>query len=92
MLLENWSLPAELQSLVRYHPTPLDAPDLRLETTLLHLAHAYAGQSIAANPLDADALIDAKLRDTIDLPQQTINESLAVARQVSVEIGRSLAA
>lgn len=92
MLLENWNLPAELQMLVRFHPTPAQAPESRLETALLHLAHAYAGQNIAANPLDAEALIDKQVWLSIGLPQKTVNECLATARQVSLDIGRGLAA
>ncbi len=92
MLLENWSLPVELQMVVRYHPTPLEASEHRLESALLHLAHAYAGQNIAADPLDADALIAPRVLEMISLPQQTINESLATAREVSLDIGRGLLA
>ena len=92
MLLENWNLPAELQMLVRFHPTPELAPESRLETALLHLAHAYAGQNVAANPLDADALVDRQVRQTIALAQPAINDCLAIARQVSLDIGRGLAA
>ncbi len=89
MLLESWKLPAELQDLVRYHPDPLAAPSQQLETALLHLAHAYAGQN-KASPIDAAELIDAEIRELIALSQDEINECLETARSISVEIGKSI--
>lgn len=89
MLLANWKLPTELQDLVRYHPDPAAAPSQRLETVLLHLAHAYAGQN-TPSPVDAGELIDLEIRAMIELPQAEINECLEMARSVSVEIGKSI--
>jgi len=89
MLLGNWKLPAELQDLVRYHPHPAAAPSQQLETALLHLAHAYAGQN-TSSPVDAGELIDADIRVMIELSQAEINECLETARSVSVEIGKSI--
>lgn len=89
MLLGNWQLPEELQALVRYHPVPMSAPGQWLETALLHLAHAYAGQ-VKANPVDADELIDAEPRLLIELKQAEINEAVETARGVSQQIGQSL--
>lgn len=89
MLLANWKLPAELQDLVRYHPQPAAAPSQQLETALLHLAHAYAGQN-TPSPVDAGELIDTETRGMIELSQAEINECLETARSVSVEIGKSI--
>jgi len=89
MLLGNWKLPAELQDLVRYHPNPAAAPSQRLETALLHLSHAYAGQN-TPSPVDAGELIGADIRAMIEMPQAEINECLETARSMSVEIGKSI--
>jgi len=91
MLLANWKLSAELQDLVRYHPDPATAPSQPqpLETILLHLAHAYAGQN-TPSPVEADELIDAELRASIELTQDEINDCLQMARSTSVEIGKSI--
>jgi HD-like signal output (HDOD) protein len=89
MLLANWNLSPELQDLVRYHPQPEAEPTPQPETVLLHLAHAYAGQN-STSPVDADELIDADARATVELTQAEINECLERARVVSVEIGKSI--
>ena len=89
MLLANWNLSPGLQDLVRYHPQPAAQTAPQAETTLLHLAHAYAGQN-TNSPVDADELIDADILATIELTQSEINECLESARTVSVEIGKSI--
>lgn len=89
MLLANWKLPEELQDRVRYHPDPLSAPSQQLEAALLHMSHAYAGQ-VSTSPVDADELIAAEIRATIDLTQDEINQCLEHARLISVEIGKSI--
>jgi len=89
MLLDKWKLPAKLKDLVRYHPAPLTAPSQQLETAILHLAHAYAGQN-TPSPVEASELIDADIRGLIDLNQDEINECLEMARSVSVDIGKSI--
>ena len=89
MLLGNWRLPEELQALVRYHPAPMSAPSQWLETALLHLAHAYAGQ-VTPTPVDADRLIGPEVRLLIELKQPQIAEAVETARSVSQQIGRSI--
>ena len=75
MLLGNWRLPEELQALVRYHPVPMTAPSQWLQSALLHLAHAYAGQ-VTPTPADADDLIRPEARLLIELKQLQINEAV----------------
>ncbi len=89
MLLGNWRLPEELQALVRHHPLPMSAPSQWLETALLHLAHAYAGQ-VTPTPADADDLIAPEVRLLIELKQPQINEAVETARGVSQQIGQSI--
>ena len=69
----------------------MSAPGRWLETALLHLAHAYAGQ-VAPKPVDADELIDAEPRVLIELKQAEINEAVETARSVSQQIGNNLLA
>lgn len=89
MLLANWNLSAELQDMVRFHPAPMSAPSLLLETALLHLAHAYVGQN-TPSPVDAGELVDEEVRALIELTQAEINECLEMAHTISVEIGKSI--
>jgi HD-like signal output (HDOD) protein len=86
MLLANWNLSAELQTLVRYQPTPTAAIQCRVETALLHLAHAYASQNTVVISADADSLIAPEVRALIELDQNEINQALEMARLISVDV------
>lgn len=86
MLLGNWNLSSELQSLVRYQPTPTAATRCRVETAILHLAHAYSSQNTVAVSADADSLIAPEVRALIKLDQDEINHSLEMARLISIDV------
>jgi HD-like signal output (HDOD) protein len=86
MLLGNWNLSAELQALVRYQPTPTAATQCRIETAVLHLAHAYASQNTVVVSADADSLIAPEVRALIELDQDEINQSLEMARLISIDV------
>ncbi len=87
MLLANWNLSPELQMLIRYQPEPEAAPSMRVETALLHFAHACTS---AARPLDVDNLVAPGVRAMIDLPPDVINDFSETARAVSVEMGKAI--
>ena len=42
MLLRHWNLPSEFQIMTRFQPTPQLSQEERRETSILHIAHAYA--------------------------------------------------
>jgi HD-like signal output (HDOD) protein len=86
MLLGNWNLSEELQALVRYQPTPTAATRHRVETAVLHLARAYAGQNPVAVSAAADSLIAPEVRALIELDQDEINQSLEMARLISIDV------
>lgn len=87
MLLANWNLSPELQMLIRYQPEPEAAPSMRVETALLHFAHACTS---AARPLDVDSLAAPGVRAMIDLSPDVINDFSETARAVSVEMGKAI--
>ncbi len=87
MLLANWNLSPELQTLVRYQPEPEAASGQQLEIALLHLAHACAS---ATRPLDVDNLVAPGVRAMIELSPDLINDFSETARAVSVEMGKAI--
>ena len=87
MLMFNWNLSRELQTLVRFQPEPEAAPALQVETALLHFAHACTS---ANRPLDVDNLVAPGVRAMIDLSPDVINDFSETARAVSVEMGKAI--
>ncbi len=70
-LLNNWNMPPELQTLVRFQPTPLLAPELQMETCLLHLARAIA---FTNDPADLRLLVAPEVFAQIPLKAQDIDD------------------
>ncbi len=87
MLMANWNLSPELQTLIRFQPEPEAAPALRVETALLHFAHACTS---AARPIDVDNLVAPGVRALIELPPDVINDFSETARAISVEMGKAI--
>ncbi len=84
-LLGNWNMPQELQTLVRFQPTPLQANGLGLEAALLHLAHACTTVARAA---DVEHVINPEIRAMIPIQSEQICEYSDMARTVSGEMGK----
>ena len=84
-LLANWNMPSELQTLVRFQPTPLEANGLALETALLHLAHAC---TTVARTADVEHVVDARVRELIPIKTEQLCEYSDMARTVSGEMGK----
>lgn len=90
MLLASWNLPKTLQTLIRWQPEPLGAPEMMLEVALLHLAHFYADQNTVDETVNADDLIDPEVRALINLTQDEINSALDIAHEVSIDVGERI--
>ncbi len=87
MLMANWNLSRELQTLIRFQPEPETAPALQVETALVHFAHACTS---ASRPLDVDNLVAPGVRAMIDLAPDVINDFSETARAVSIEMGKAI--
>lgn len=87
-LLDNWNLSSELQSLVCFQPTPLQATDQQLEAALLHLAHTLT----TSQAVDIDQQIETEVRKLIPIEIQRLEEMTVWARGTSEEIASMIAA
>jgi len=85
MLMANWKLSPALQTIIRFQPNPVAAPDQRLETSLLHLTHACSG---AIRLADIDNLVAPDVRAMIRLSADDIGAYSDTARRLSVEMGK----
>ena len=86
MLMANWNLPQTLQALAKNHPDPANASEKKVETALMHLAHACAEVWASENGTLADNTLDAEVRAMIGLTQEEIEESMDQAGAISADM------
>ncbi len=92
MLMANWNLPQNLQSLTRNQPFMTGADEARVETALMHLAHACASSETTENRDSADISVDAEIRSLIGLSQEELENSLDEARTISADMEKVILA
>ena len=90
MLMAQWDLPIDMQSLTRQQPTPSEADDQAVETALLHLAHGIAHRQFAKDDLTLDQIIDPRVWATIQLTPEQIEPTIESARGLSADMERAL--
>jgi HD-like signal output (HDOD) protein len=84
-LMKRWLLPDSLQTAVRYHLSPADAPNYSLETTITHLASRLAQQisgSVKLKQTDAPIFpqIDTYAWMLLDLEEYQLHRITEEAR------------
>jgi HD-like signal output (HDOD) protein len=87
MLMANWNL-----SDTRLQPTPDLATEYKIETALMHLAHACAQSITTENQAAADTLIDAEVQAVTGLTQEELEHSMDEARSISAEMEKVILA
>ena len=92
MLMANWNLSDNLQSITRHQPTPELATDYKTETTLMHLAHACAQSITTESRAAADTLIDAEVQAVVGLTQQELEHSMDEAGAISADMEKVILA
>jgi HD-like signal output (HDOD) protein len=92
MLMANWNLPANLQSITRDQPDPASACDKQAEIALMHLAHACAQSETTGNPASADNPIDAEVLAMTGLTQEELQDSMGEARSISADMEKFILA
>lgn len=92
MLMANWNLPDNLQILTRNQPVPADADALKIETTLMHLAHACAYIEATDSDTAADTSFDAETQALTGLSQMEFEYSLEEARSISADMEKVILA
>ena len=88
MLMMNWGLATEYQTVTRYQPEPQTATSNIVETSLLHIAHGYAHQKVSAGDVSADSLINAKAWELTGLSPEDVDNLLEMAETISSEMER----
>jgi len=92
MLMANWNLPDKLQSLTKNQPNPDAASENKIETALMHLAHACARSATTDNRPAADNLIDAEVLAMTGLTQAELEHSMDDARTISADMEKVILA
>ena len=92
MLMSNWKLSDTLQSLTRHQPVPANAGELKIEATLMHIAHACAQIEASGNRVAADTPFDAELQALTGLSQEELENSLDEARSISADMEKVILA
>lgn len=88
MLMEQWKLPHNLQQVTRYQPTPGQAPDSHRETSIVHIAHAYAHWEYLENQRELEDMIDPSAWETTQLDPEFVTEIMQSALVTSEELER----
>jgi len=92
MLMANWNLSGNLQTLTRNQPNPTAADELEIESALMHLAHACAQKETTDSASAADTSFDAEIRALTGLSQEELENSLDEARSISADMERVILA
>jgi len=92
MLMANWNLPDNLQTLTRNQPNPADASELKIEATLMNLAHACAQSEATDSDNAADTSLDAEIQALTGLSQEELENSLGEARSISADMEKVILA
>ena len=92
MLMANWNLPDNLQNLTRNQPNPANASELKIESTLMHLAHACAQSGTTDSRDAADTSLDAEIQELTGLSQEELENSLDEARSISADMEKVILA
>ncbi len=92
MLMANWNLSGNLQTLTRNQPIPENANELKIESTLMHLAHACAHSEATDSTSAADTCFDAEIQTLTGLSQEEFDNSLDEARSISTDMERVILA
>ena len=92
MLMANWNLSRNLQSITRHQPTPELSTENKTETALMHLAHACAQSVTTENRVAADILIDAEVQAMVGMTQEELELSMDEARSISADMEKVILA
>ncbi len=89
-LMENWQLPTSFQNVTQYQPTPQQTNEDKLETSILHIAHAYAHKQFIACDGDLMDLIDPVAWQATGLTEELVEQTLLDALAASAELEKSI--
>lgn len=85
-LMQSWQLPSSFQNLTQYQPTPGQTSEDRLETSILHIAHAFAHQQFIEDSEVLADLIDPVAWEATGLSEDQVQQSMQEALVISAEL------
>ncbi len=89
-LMQYWKLPTFFQTLTNFQPTPAQATKEQLETSILHISHAFARQHHIAQHNAPVVTIDPTAWDTTQLTPEKIKNPLDAALLISVDLEKTI--
>lgn len=85
-LMEQWQLPASFQALTNFQPTPNQATEDQLETSILHIAHAFAHRQFIEQAEEPDISIDPFAWQATQLSTDQVQKILQPAIDMSADL------
>ncbi len=89
-LMEHWKLPVSFQNLTNYQPTPEQAPEDRVETSVLHIAHAFAHKQYIDQAKDLEFSITPFAWETTQLTEEQVTQTMETAIEMSNDMERAI--
>ncbi|MCP3689548.1 MAG: HDOD domain-containing protein [Gammaproteobacteria bacterium] len=89
-LMQHWNLPAFFQTLTNFQPTPAQATEKRLETSILHISHAFAHQHHIALHNAPVVAVDPVAWEITQLSPEEIDQPLAAALLLSRDLEQTI--
>ncbi len=88
LLMQHWKLPPSFQNLTNYQPTPELAKDDQVETSILHIAHAFAHTQHIDTANDPVAAIAPFAWKATQLTPEQVQQTLELATIISADMER----
>ncbi|NNE62649.1 MAG: HDOD domain-containing protein [Gammaproteobacteria bacterium] len=87
-LMKKWKLPISFQTMTNYQPTPDQAPEDKIEASILHIAHAYARRQYSENNECIENLIAKFAWHSTQLTTEQVEQNLQAALLISGDMER----
>ena len=87
-LMARWNLPEIFQRMTAHQPTPHHAVEDKVETALLHIAHAYATSQFSYNGKSLHELIHPSAWELAGITPEVVDNSLDTALTISADMER----
>jgi HD-like signal output (HDOD) protein len=86
ILMQQWKLPKNFQTITQFQPTPEQSNEELIETSIMHIAHAYAHRQFIESDKEVTDLINPSAWQAADLNEEIVNQSLPAALLTCAEM------
>ncbi|MCP4433750.1 MAG: HDOD domain-containing protein [Gammaproteobacteria bacterium] len=87
-LMEHWKLPASFQTMTNFQPKPDRAPEDQVDTSILHIAHAFARRQYVPQSESIENAIAPFAWDATQLTIERVEQTMETALVMSTEMER----